>query len=788
MNFLNSTTNSTRGHNNTNNNQNYNASHAGAVVSGSIPVVPQAPPVALCFGCLHSFPLQNNLLDKKAVAAAAARRRKNNNNNNQGDDEDEQNNNNNNETGIPENAFGFGDDFMNGSIAKAKIGSGYHKNTNNNMNEELGMLHEAPFGESLRRCLHSIRLHASRVEPLNDRSRESVAGMEDELKRLVVIIENELVERKKHADKLSVQLRYYSEWEGQIQRQLRLVLEQQQQQQKLLGQQAAHHGHSASARLSAAAASARFNPHATTTSHLLERFLASARAGTPEERPASRAQGFSTNITNRYGDTVSRIPRRPDGVDSQTASEIAASLPSMTAPSRNKTGVPVIGRKAASMDESTLQVFMSVSASVYGILEGLAVSTRSAIGALWLHTDDSGDELSAPFLVLGRNDGFARKGVSGEGALPFRIGSTASTVGAVAATGIAVSIRRPSGSGTEETLQQALTSTVRSTLIVPVFRKFHATERVCDGAIQLISWAHSSPFTQDDEHHAVAAANFISHIVSNFSHAFRGTWASRPPFDPTQLRKHATYNAALDQAVGDVRDSLSTAAAVGHAGGGQGTLIHRQNFGHAPVGSTKAIMRQELKAAGESATSQLVAPKDAVRDLQRYTQTLESSWKSAVLSLGDSEKRVSELQRQLDLAKQHGILEGTTTATSTSNSNFNNNNTNNRNRSVTSSMQQQQQNGVSPRRQSNSSPVPTTGRAPTAPSNVMNRRGSAIAASSLIAPNSGMGNNNNNLYALSSNKLEELEADTKNRMRNAAATKQASGKSTVFLTEHPSSP
>lgn len=776
-----------RGYNN--NNNSYTTSAAGAVVSGSVPVIPQAPPVALCFGCLHSFPLQNQIADKKLAAAAAAARRRRNNNNNNGnennnDDLDNNNdfssNNNNNETGIPEPNFGFGDDFMNGSIAKVKIGSGYQQQ----QQSELGMLHEAPFSESLRRCLHSLRLHASRVEPLNDRSRESVAGMEDELKRLVIIIENELVERKKHADKLSVQLKYYSEWEGQIQKQLRLVLEQQQQQQKLLNQQAQ------SARPASNNGNNRFGAN-TTTSHLLERFLASARAGTPEERPSSRAQGYSTNVTNRYGNTVSRIPRRPDGVDNQTASEMASALPSMTSASRNKTGVPIIGRKAASMDESTLQVFNAVSATIYGILEGLAVTTRAAIGALWLHTDSSSEELSAPFLVLGRNDGFSRKGVSGEGALPFRIGATASTVGAVAATGIAVSIRRPNGSGTEETLQQALTSTVRSTLIVPVFRKFHATERVCDGAIQIIAWAHSSPFTQDDEHHAVAAANFISHVVSNFSQAFRGVWASRPPFDATQLKKHATYNAALDQSIGDVRDSFSTAAAVGHAGG-QGTLIHRQNFGHAPVGSTKAIMRQELKAAGESATSSsLVAPKDAVREITQYTQRLELSWKSTTMSLQDAETRIQELQRQLDLVKREGVVEG-------SSNNNNNNNNNAMNNSMNSSslknklFAQQNQNNTntttgitSARRQSNVSNSPI--RAPTAPSNVMNRRGSNVGGNAGLGLQQN-GNNNNNNYALSSNKLEELEADTKNRMRTAAANKQASGKSTVFLTEHPSSP
>lgn len=735
----------------------YQPSAAGAVVSGSVPVLPQVPPVALCFGCLHSFPLENQLLDKKAVLEAAANRRKKQQQQQQGND-------NSGEGGGGGSGVEGSGMLLTTSTIKSKTKTSFNGDDDDHGDDDdgtagLSMIHEAPFGDSLRKCLHSLRLHASRVEPLNDRSRESVFGMEDELKRLVIIIENELIERKKNADKLGVQLKYYSEWEGQIQKQLRVVLEQQQHQQKLLSQAQAQSARPSGGILgnmtgsSNMTNSARFANNAitaATTSHLLERFIANARSGTPEERPASRSQGYSSLVTNRYGAPVSRIPRRPSGVDNRTATEMASNLPSMATPSRNKTHTPAIGRRAATMDDATLQVFNSVSASIYNILEALSVTTRSAIGALWLHTDESGDELSAPFLVLGRNDGFSRKGVSGEGALPFRVGATSSTVGAVAATGIAVSIRRPSGSGTEETLQQALTSTVRSTLVVPVFRKFHATERVCDGAIQIIAWAHSSPFTPDDEHQAVAAANFISHVVSNFSAAFRTAWASRPPFDPTQLRKLAAYNAALDQAVGEIKDSFATAAAVGHAGG-QGTLIHRQDFGHAPVGSTKAIMRQELRAAGTAASSQLVAPKDAVRDLQRYTLTLESSWKSAVLSLGDSEKRVAELQRQLDLVKHHGIVDG--------------------GQSSHNNVNKHQQRRIS---NSQSSPVPppsaATGR--TGRSSVSARRASSAATQ----PGGGG-------FTLSTNKLEELEADTKNRMRSAAANKQAVGKSTVFLTE-----
>lgn len=713
----------------------YKPSAAGSIVaSGSVPTMQQVPPVALCFGCLHSFPQQQHHTNSQ-----------------------------------------FGS-----KKRQIESSSNGDQDSTPNQQQQLGTLHEAPFGENLRGCLHSLRLHSSRVEPLNDRSRESVAGMEDDLKKLVMIIEEELVDRKKNADKLSVQLKYYSEWEGQIQKQLRLVLEEQQRQIKNGGgggnslqsstSQSARNGGGALAN------SPRNNQGSSSlasahTSHLLERFLAAARSAAPEERPSSRARGYGTNITNRYGETISRIPRRPDGINHETAAEMAANLPSMSQSSRTKVpNAPMIGKRAASMDEGTLQVFNAVSASIYQILEALSVTTRSAIGALWLHTDDSGDELSAPFLVLGRNDGFSRKGVSGEGALPFRVGATSSTVGAVAGTGIAVSIRRPNGSGTEETLQQALTSTVRSTLIVPVFRKFHATERVCDGAIQLIAWAHSSPFTQDDEFHAVAAANFISHIVSNFSAQFRQVWSSRPPFDPTQLRKIASYNSALDQAVGDVKDAFSTAAAVGHTTGG-GTLIHRTDFGHTPAGSSKAtIMRQELRAAGNSASSTLVAPKDAVRDIQRYTQTLESSWKSAVLSLGDSEKRVLELQRQLDLAKQHGVIDGSTSGNGGGGAS-----SSSATSGLRSKMQQQQQhqNNVT----STSSPVPPT---PTvgATRNTYSSNGRRGSSTATQVASQGMHN-----FAMSANKLEELEADTKNRMRSAANVKGSVGKSTVFLTE-----
>lgn len=669
------------------------------VVSGPVNAIPPVPPVALCFGCLHSFPTDTRAAPSSHAAVAA---------------------------------------YDPTESASA-------------------MLRESPFGDSLRRCLHQLRTHAARVEPLTDRSRESIAGLEDELKRLVVIVDQELTARQKHVDKLAVQLKYYSEWEAQIQRQLRNVLEQQAAQQKLnASQQAALN----SAR--AASHSSRYGANSN-SSKLLERFIASARAAAPDVRPSSAASGTAL-VTNRYGAAVSRIPRRPDSMSAAEASQAAAALPSMSSSARKGGyGGSALGSgrgKSSSMDDHTLQVFQQISAAVYQVLEALAVTTRAAIGTLWLGTDEAGDELTAPFLVVGRNDGFARKDVGGEGSNNICISAASSTAGAVASTGIAVSIRRPQGNGAEESLQQALVATVRSTLIVPVFRKFHAAERVCDGALQLIAWANGAAFTPDDEFAAVAAANVISHMISNYSKAFRQHWSTRPPFDPALLRRYASFNAALDQAQGNIRDAVTTASAVGHSGGG-GTLIHRCDFGHAPVGSTKAIMRQELRAAGQSPTqSALVAPKDAVRDLQRYTHTLESSWKSAVLSLGDSEKRVTELQRQLDLAKQHGIIEG------------------HRPRTVASAAPSTQAASMSPARVGSADdahhhqPMKSS----SSPPRLIGRRKSSTGPGHSSLPGAAAS-------MMTNQKLDDLEADTRNRMRSAAAVKTAHGKSTVFLTE-----
>jgi hypothetical protein len=474
----------------------------------------------------------------------------------------------------------------------------------------FGCLHPFPedtlqpvtsFGTDLTSRLESVRSLIAKVAPSNAQTRQCIAGMEDELKALTLSIDAELREKQRQIDELAVQVKFFSAHDEDQRRRQRLAEQQRLAVKPLPRQQSKNDG-------------------AVYASKLLQRFLA-ASTSTPE-RPRNSSEGTRFTVENRFGETVStHHPGASHGLG-------AGDLTPRRAP----------GPKPLDL----------VSATLYNVLEHLTVRTQAALGVLWLRCE-SNDELVAPFLV-GADVKTSRYGVA-----PQHIRVASTTVGTVFTTGVAVNVIAPPGPGAEETLHASLEATKRSTLVLPIFKKYSETNRECHGALQLIAWADASPFSTADESVAATAADMLTHSVGMYHAAFIGDWTTRT-FDPTAMLKAATYIATLDTARGTVLGSNFGGVAECIAATRAPYLIYRAEAGvkgqHTDMSGPHCITRQDMAAQGVMH----VTVRDALKDVHRYTATLESSWKGAVAGQAELQRRNDQLQEQLDRAR-HGLNE-----------------------------------------------------------------------------------------------------------------------------------
>ena len=497
----------------------------------------------------------------------------------------------------------------------------------------FGCLHAFPtetlqpvgtFGEDLSLRLQSIRSLVSRVHATNAQTRQSVAGIEEELRRLTLAIDAELQKKQKSIDHLSLQLKHFHDQE-----------DEERLRQKLAAQKAA-------ARPPPRKATAEAGQHAY-ASRLLQRFMAvSHKQPMTPRRPGTGA----INVENRFGanvvDATREVPdvmHAPDDPDHKPTVPKAAGTPRRAGRGGGGTG----GARASDL----------VGATVYNTLEYASVRTRAALGVLWLSADEA-DELVAPFLV----GEMVRHGVLGMAPVRIRVGS--STAGTVLSTGIAVNaLREPShgdGRGVAAHDEPAAVAHLlkenghRSGLLLPIYRKYGAIERQTIGVLQLIGWPSASPFTGEDENVAAASASMLSHILSTYA-KFAPAWNTRI-YDPALMSKEARYYSHLDTAKGNpgapgpnVLDDLVAAT---HPP----MLVYRSDTTKAAVDGAASvsgkITRQDIAAQG---TGQ-VPVAEALKEVERYTSTLEGSWKQAVGNQQDLQRRCDQLQRQLDAAKQ----------------------------------------------------------------------------------------------------------------------------------------
>jgi hypothetical protein len=475
----------------------------------------------------------------------------------------------------------------------------------------FGCLHNFPeesltpvqtFGAQLTSRMQSIRSLMSKVHATNAQTRQCVASMEDELRRLTLAVDGELRAKETVIAQLSVQLKYFSDNEEEIERRM-ATLEKQRP----------------AARPPARTAEASPVGY---SSKMLERFIAASNALPPAgRRPGSR----HFVVANRFGDGVVVAQRvasaEADGGEGGTPRRGAAA------------GVP--------------RPLDLVSASIFNALEFASVRARAAIGVLWLQVEDN-DELVAPF-IIGSEVKQGRYGVA-----PFHIRIASTTAGTVLTTGIAANVLRPATRhAPEDTLQQTLQQTSRSTLFLPVFKRFGEADRVCHGVLQMIAWPHASPFTVEDEVACTAVAHMMSHTLTQYGGAFAGDWTSRT-YDPSAMTKGAAYFAGMEQLKGNAERPGYNVMDDCVSGMHPPVLIHRSDATKDGLGGavTQKISRQEIHSQGV----QHMSAKDALKDVHRYTTTLEASWKQAVGAQTELNRKNEALLQQLEQAKL-GLLE-----------------------------------------------------------------------------------------------------------------------------------
>jgi hypothetical protein len=291
------------------------------------------------------------------------------------------------------------------------------------------------------------------------------------------------------------------------------------------------------------------------------------------------------------------------------------------------TGGPMAARNAPVIRSVDL-----VSASIYSVLEAVTVRCRADIGLIWLRLPDSG-ECVAPFLV----------GRQSRATVPYH--SPASSIPTVvAATGIAANVR-PSKQPHHEShtsLSSLIEDNKRATLCAPIYTRYGEHSRTTLGALQLLAAEDSSfGFSEVDERFVFTAVVMLSSMISGHYGAMSGEWTTRM-YDPSPLARDVTYCAELDQRSSskEVDDFPSLPM-----------LVYRGNH---PEPNTSPRTLVQANALKSEITRNAVpsTPAECMRDVNRYTRSIEQNWSAAVNTQAGLERKLEALGVQLEAARQ----------------------------------------------------------------------------------------------------------------------------------------
>ena len=465
-------------------------------------------------------------------------------------------------------------------------------------------LQKVSFSDDLAAVFDSLRSLVSKLQPTSAGNRHCVAQIEEDLRLLLRRVMEEMEVKDERIDTLTQQVKYLSDQEEYL-RKANIALQNAiPKQPKVPAKQAK---------------SKATPPYA---SGLLHRFLIASNLASP--RPPGPPLDFSNSetlaqtlnpspaklsaeftpaktprVANRFGETVSTPTAMLD----------------MTPGGRN-----VIVRAPNPAD--------TVGASLYNILEAMTIRVRGGTGILWLVGIDK-DEILAPFV-------YGSKAASRRGCTPFHVNIASSTVGVVASTGISINVTNKSGYQ-DTNLQQLFTGTNQHSLYVPVFKEFGRAKQQCFGVVQIVAAVGALPFDTTDESVCANGCVLMSHVISSFQ-TMIPDWTAKT-FDPTALIKASHYS---------VEEAEKSASQKGKSLVDSFTLPQALVYRCELVDPTAKIAKSDLQHVHPSTVDMI----DALKEMHRYSATLESSWRGAVTAQSQLEKKVAEMSRQLDLARQ----------------------------------------------------------------------------------------------------------------------------------------
>ncbi|EPY41064.1 hypothetical protein AGDE_02861 [Angomonas deanei] len=284
------------------------------------------------------------------------------------------------------------------------------------------------------------------------------------------------------------------------------------------------------------------------------------------------------------------------------------------------------------MKKMTL-AFDLVSASIYRLLESLAVQTRADTALVWLRPSGFvAVELIAPF-VVGRDMSKLLRSA------PYRVPES-SIPCAVGSTGIAVNIKprekcRDPRSTDEIPLLELIEKSNAAQLVAPVFSKGGELDRTVLAVVHLIgSPRFPFPFNKRNEDTTVQAASLLTTLISSHYEVMIGDWTNRF-YDPSVLQTTSSYRADLDMRSDEKgMDDFSVPP----------TLIYRCTNDRVgefdPREASKALRQCMTKSAAP------LAPLAGVKDLHRHATTMENNWSSAVQYTSRLEGMIGTLKEE----------------------------------------------------------------------------------------------------------------------------------------------
>lgn len=330
-----------------------------------------------------------------------------------------------------------------------------------------------------------------------------------------------------------------------------------------------------------------------------------------------------------------------------------------------------------------VSAFDLVSATLYNILEGLAVQCRAGVALLWLRQrQNASSDLVAPFVVGRELSSLAHSAPysTPESSVPCIVCQTGVALNLLPQPHPANAMTKSAAAGLSMT--ELMEETNAAQLLVPVHDRYterngltnapqsagppgttpsrasvaaaaaappSASPSSVMAVVHLIgSPQHPVPFHRYNEEAAAQTAALLSHILSSYYDAMMAEWANRF-YVPTTLHATAKYAATIDMRPdAKVMDDLTMPP----------LLIYRATVSDPREQQSANVARDALKLLQQSALrkSTPLQPMANVRDLCQHAVNMEANWVSAVQQTARLEKEIGALAEDL-LRRDVGALQ-----------------------------------------------------------------------------------------------------------------------------------